>query len=227
MSKSKALVVTAEVLPAPATKPANDLNACAANILSLHQMAKNCANQAVMYAARCGAELNHAKEICKHGQFMKWMKKNVPEISDKTAERYMKLAEGISKRVLKFDTVSNLLQLPDPRDLKATAHSKVAQAVQKFVDGKTVTQLYLEFGIVKPKRTKVTKDNEKLAAQPEQETDEERRERLSREAFQNFKAAAVEFVPVTGSLASEDFDECIQILTTMLQSLTGKKVSLK
>lgn len=223
--KTKTLVVKPEVLPA---KPAKDeLSQCAANILSLHQMAKNCANQAVMYAARCGAELNRAKEICEHGDFMKWCKKNIPEIKDRTVNKYMKLAEGITAKMLKFAPSANLLQLPDPRDLKATAHSKVAQAVQKIADGKTVTQLYLEFGIVKPKRTKTVRDAEELAEQPEHETEEERRARLTHAGFENFKGSAAEFCTITKHLNSEDFNETIVILTQMLEGLTSKKVVLK
>lgn len=165
--QQKAKTVALEVLAAPNPKETSlALRQHMANALAFHQLSKNCAQYAVLYAARAGAELVRAKEACGHGQFEKWVNKNLPTIGARTARRYMALAEGLQTRLKESNRTSvsvlNLLDLPDPRDLKAVEHSKVAQAVQKISDGKTVTQLYLDLGIVKPRKSKGAEGEEKI-----------------------------------------------------------------
>jgi len=40
----------------------------------------------------CGKALLRVKEIVKHGRFEKWVKENCKAITDRTARRYMSLA---------------------------------------------------------------------------------------------------------------------------------------
>ncbi len=166
MKKQKAKSVAVEVV---SDKKQSDLalRQHMANALAFHQLSKNCAQYAVLYAARSGAELIQAKEACGHGQFMKWVNKHLPSIGHQCANRYMSLAEGLQAKIKTLPNYAsvrnlNLLDLPDPRDLKSVEHSKVARAVQKISDGKTVTQLYLDLGIVKPRKTKSSVGTEKV-----------------------------------------------------------------
>jgi len=64
-----------------------------------------------MRAIKIGEDLLKAKAQAGHGNFLKWVKDNC-DLSDKTAERYMKFAENKSKLMTankdKFETISNL-----------------------------------------------------------------------------------------------------------------------
>lgn len=143
-----------------------DLGLCATQILTNHQLAKNCAAQSVLYAAKCGALMNKAKEIVGHGNFGPWLKKNCPTISRRTCTNYLALAESIKA---KMATVANLpkeltlLDLPDPRDLKNDDNNRLITAVKKVTNNKTLSQLYTDFNIVK-KATKAEEAKEKLGA---------------------------------------------------------------
>lgn len=147
----------------------DELRQVVANVVLFHHMANNSASQAVLFAAKCGAELNRAKEICGHGQFGKWIAKNIPEISNRTMQRYMILADTLEKKISKYDTMTNLQSidlkaLPDPRDIKSFSKCGVSEMVQKVTDGKSLSRLYEEFGIIKPRRMKKSlEEDEKIA----------------------------------------------------------------
>ena len=153
----------------PVTNDPQRLALLAPQILAAHMTAKNMADQAVLYAAKAGALLNQAKELLPHGEFGKWVRKNLPGLSSDTAERYRKLADGLTSKIR---TVRNLkasesdlsqLQLPDPRDLKSKTDNKVTQAVKSITDGKKLTQLYMDLGVIPPKQTKTQKGKDRLA----------------------------------------------------------------
>jgi hypothetical protein len=147
----------------------DELRQVVANIVLFHHMANNSASQAVLFAAKCGAELNRAKEICEHGQFGKWLANNIKEISNRTIYKYMDLAEMLEKKMIKFAPDANLqsfdlLALPDPRDIKSFSKCGVSEMVQKVTDGKSLSRLYEEFGIIKPRRMKKSlEEDEKIA----------------------------------------------------------------
>jgi hypothetical protein len=150
----------------------DELRMCIANALAFHKMAQNSASQAVLFAAKCGSELLHAKELCEHGQFGKWIAKNIPEISNGTMHRYMELAQVLQKKVAKFPTVGNLQSLnvkdlPDVRDPKSFYKNPIVEAVQKVTDGKTLNRLYEEFGIIKPRQQKKSIELDERVARSE------------------------------------------------------------
>lgn len=145
---------------------AEALKACASAINANHLLAKNLAHHAVLYAAKCGAQLLLAKELCGHGLFVDWCDQNTSAISGGTRNNYMRLADALAERMahLEFPTVGNssptlpghaeamarlmLLQLPDPRDLEASANNPAMAALQNVTNGSRLTQLYYGFGIV-------------------------------------------------------------------------------
>src|SRR5262245_40455235 len=61
--------------------------------------------------AKCTVEIGRlllrAKDLVDHGEWLPWLKTNFP-LSDRTAARYMAVAEWVEARELKFDTLSNL-----------------------------------------------------------------------------------------------------------------------
>jgi hypothetical protein len=161
---SKAKTETGKKSEAPAGRPCHEeLGLCATRIMVNYQLARNCAAQAVIYAAKCGAVMNQAKELVGHGKFGKWLKKHCPAVTQRTATNYMALAGQIAHSA-KLETVSNLnlLELPDPRDLKDGENDRALKSVRQITQGKTLTQLYEDFGIIKPRKTKGAEVREKL-----------------------------------------------------------------
>ena len=80
--------------PTPSSRPAGDLadlaeqiNKCIANI---NAGAKTC----VMNAIYAGEALNKAKRSVDHGEWAQWLKENCRDLSDRTAQRYMKFADN-------------------------------------------------------------------------------------------------------------------------------------
>ena len=103
------------------------------------------------FAYLAGRELLAAKEELPHGQFMKWREAHLPELSNGTTANYMKFADGLNS---KFTTVGNFksspLQLTNGT-LTEEQNQQVREAVKKVADGKTLTELYRDLGVIKEK----------------------------------------------------------------------------
>jgi hypothetical protein len=108
--------------------------------------------QQMGFAFLAGLELNRVKDEIAHGQFMAWVEKHLPEIPHRTATRYMGFADALTP---KLATVANLdtarLQLTNG-DLPTEAKAEVLQAVHDVADGKTLTQLYRDLGVIRDKK---------------------------------------------------------------------------
>ena len=100
------------------------------------------------YAFLAGLELNAIKEALPHGGFLKWGRAHLSEIPHRSATRYMefqtKLATGGQ-----CDAVANIKRLENG-ELPEAEKEKVLKAVYQAADGKTLTQLYRDLGIVRP-----------------------------------------------------------------------------
>lgn len=105
--------------------------------------------KSVVSAIMVGVLLSHAKENFVHGDFQQWIKGKLPHISYATANRYRKLAEGIRdneklrRATFDFDRLLQLPFLPDDEQ------AKLLSKVEKLTDGKSLTQLYFDFDVVK------------------------------------------------------------------------------
>jgi len=104
----------------------------------------------------CGAVLNRAKEICPHGAFGPWQKQHTPSISSGSAHNYMDFAKAV---LAKFPTVGNLRPLKLlGRGEVASVHldegdqAAIAKAIHGVADGKTLTELYRELGVIREKK---------------------------------------------------------------------------
>src|ERR1041384_6513861 len=64
----------------------------AATIRDQHQCATMAALSAVEHALNCGRALIQAKDQAGHGRWLGWLKEHCPNISERTAQAYMKLA---------------------------------------------------------------------------------------------------------------------------------------
>lgn len=112
-------MVDATPLPVPGEPPkAMTLSDLAKKIKAEHEALTSSIRQIVNRAIIIGDDLNKAKDEVGHGSFLKWVKLNCA-MSNKTAERYMKLAsnktklmtklqEATAKADDKFEMISNL-----------------------------------------------------------------------------------------------------------------------
>ena len=98
------------------------------------QKADRDANKSVVQRAiTFGGRLSQLKEKVGHGKWGKWLKDNCPNISDRTAQRYMKLADSSEVRAAlgKNDTVSVL-----------SLRAALALANRKSGEGPTASDKY-------------------------------------------------------------------------------------
>jgi hypothetical protein len=114
-----------------------------------HRKAALLAAQGVGFLVMAGLQLEAEKKNVLHGEWGGWVDENC-DYDIRTAQRYIKLAEGIKGRALKNDSVSFFKLLDStPADLSPAQQEKLFRAVQKLTDGETVADLYLACGIIK------------------------------------------------------------------------------
>ena len=116
-------------------RKAEELSQLAAKARQAHGIVANSTKVVLQHAITAGNALNEAKSKVGHGKWLAWLEENCPDISNRTAERYMKLAEGQAKlwkkleEKDKFDTMSNLtineaLRLIDEPDGEQSASAE-------------------------------------------------------------------------------------------------------
>src|SRR5262245_23143047 len=141
-------------------RKAEELSQLAAKARQAHGIVANSTKVVLQHAITAGNALNEAKSKVGHGKWLAWLEENCPEISDRTAERYMKLAEGQAKLwkklqdTVKFDTMSNLtineaLRLINEPDGEQLASAEVQE---------TETEGQGDTSPSKPKSTKKHRD---------------------------------------------------------------------
>ena len=74
---------------------AKKINDTSANVETAVKSARERIKEALDLAITCGQLLLDAKALCVHGEFGAWIKHNCHNISERTAQRYMKLAERV------------------------------------------------------------------------------------------------------------------------------------
>lgn len=148
------------------TKPTERIK----RINKFHSLARQYAESAVIYAAKCGAELILLKKGIDHGQFEALVAKSF-EFGKTTAWKYMGLAENIQA---KLDSKVH------SGELLTTSDAKLLPALREVTDGKTLTQLYLDFGIVKGRETKLEKVRKDLPNPGNLESAENAKHRIDR-----------------------------------------------
>ena len=123
------------------------------------------------YAFLAGVELNALKEQTPHGKFLALLDTHIPEITHRTANRYQKFAEALQTHsklladkpaIGKKDTVSYLEAVNPETSLQYAAGAlrvdghwnpdaveKVLAAVHEVADGKTLTEMYRDLGVIR------------------------------------------------------------------------------
>ena len=123
-----------------------------ASALHFHQLANASAAQMAVAAAKAGMELKAIKKDVGHGGWEEYFNLHLGKhgMNLRTAQRYMALADGLKGKALKNDsgTFLELLETA-PSELKPADQEKLTKAVSKMTDGATLTELYMDMGIVK------------------------------------------------------------------------------
>ena len=103
-------------------------------IIELHNEMAGLMNVALKKAMRVGELLTRQKEALKHGDFMPWIKANLP-FTDRTARRYMQVYEG-RELIAKTDSVSDLKAacrlLTEPKDPYCDARRLTCERLMEF-----------------------------------------------------------------------------------------------
>lgn len=86
-----------------------------------HQFTREHATCAVEWAVTCGQLLIEAQESCEHGEWLPWLSANVPGISVRKAQGYMRLARHC---------------LADPANTQRVAHLSLRAALAEIAEPK-------------------------------------------------------------------------------------------
>ena len=146
-------------------------------IKSYHQHCIRSFNTQMGYAFLCGAELSAAKAEVPHGQFTEWRERYLPQIPARSATRYIQFAEALAQNGHLADLKQPLRLCDSAVKNNGTLTDKEQEAVLKAVhevaDGKTLTQLYRDLGVIRepkdpnatPRKTVKLTEEEKVAAE--------------------------------------------------------------
>lgn len=206
--------------------------------LGHHDGTRAGATLTVVSAIACGIQLNKAKELLPHGEFMKWCKKYLGSIDHRTATRYMALAVDLQTKLdtvpnlkpSKFATVANLLDIA-PEHMTVEYARKVAPRVAKLVEGKSIKELYEEFGIIKP-REACDREAQELVKKVEAQNPKNAKERqmlFAKEIFGDVIRHLNTFEKFvdTNGIDPDTQDDAVAKLKEMLEKLSGGKVEIK
>jgi hypothetical protein len=106
----------------PDVNSGDDLTALADQIRNYHQQAVRAVGQALEHAMNAGDALLKAKARQRHGNWASWLRKNC-EISPRTAQRYMQLAEA--RTLLQSKSVAVATHLTIAQALKLLGNKKL------------------------------------------------------------------------------------------------------
>jgi hypothetical protein len=146
--------IPVEVFPAEAKNAvAAELQQRVDRIKLLHAGTLRAFRDQMAYAFLAGVELLALKESTAHGDFGKLRKQYLGDIPERSQQRYMGFAEALKS---KSATVADLAKQPlllTNGQIEEQQAQKVSKAVHDFADGKTLTELYRDLGVIRePKK---------------------------------------------------------------------------
>jgi len=150
MSEATNIIPTSEVIPAGEEPQILLPDGFADQFQHAYHEAVNGVRRVIVFGMMC----LHVKRNLQHGRFGKWLKTNCPDLSHERVRQFMRLTEGIMgitkfQALLDFDRPSyELLALPDaevPEEVRP-----IRDEIFNLIDGKSVYQLELDFGVRKP-----------------------------------------------------------------------------
>ena len=163
------------------------LSTLAVEINLLNEQANIFANQAVIYAAKCGQKLLLAKAQCNHGEFKTWLDENC-KTSYSQATRFMKLAAKMPEILNSNVATSQLMGLNQAIELLSAPDEVKTEVTAKIEAGEDVT--IKEIQRLKKEAAELAQDKESLQNDLIAKTEQAE----SAEAKVRFQALTVESV---------------------------------
>jgi hypothetical protein len=114
------------------------LSTLTVEIDALNEQANIYANQALVYAAKCGQKLLLAKAQCNHGQFKSWLDENC-KTSYTVAKKYMRLAADMPQLLDSKGAASPLLGLSQAIELLSATEEVKTEVTTRIEAGEDVT----------------------------------------------------------------------------------------
>ena len=203
---------------------------CAQWALGHHEGVYLAASASVMRAIAVGVQLLRGKGILEHGDFMRWYKKYLSCISERTCRKYMDLVNAITSKSASGAVLEKLNVAP--QQLTEDYCRRMVPHVMKIIEGKTITELYQELGIVKQRKAK-DQEYRDLAAKVEARHPQDGRERqlmFAQEWFGDVVDRLHKFESWANDFRVEEpalIDKAVEELKAALERLTGGKVEIR
>ena len=173
------------------------------------------------YAFLAGVELNRLKDDLPHGKFTDFRKNHFAAIPDRSAQRYMAFGEALSKSATcgGFDD----LKLLSDGHLDAKQQEKILKAVHEVADGKTLTQLYRDLGVIRDKKPVGRQDGEK----PKRLSLAEQAELRKAQATEDWAVIDKALTVYTDKFTILPDADCLAQISLLERALTARKAWLK
>lgn len=140
---------------------AENLTALASEINETHAVAKSHAQLAVVFAVRTGVLCRRAKAAIEHGAFGAWLAKHCPQISDRTAQKYMALVDAAKAAAPQLTAGNNETSSPLPEgeliapdfldrvEKDSGYRDSITAQVREVVGEGSLSDLYKDYGITR------------------------------------------------------------------------------
>lgn len=108
--------------------------------------------QQMGYAFLAGLVLTEIKASVKHGEFEDYCEAHLPEIKPSSRKRYMKFFELLSLQLPQKAHAVGFLPAAGKEGIPKETEQKILKAVYQAADGKTLTELYRDLGVIREKQ---------------------------------------------------------------------------
>ena len=177
----------------------------------------------MLRAISAGIQLNRAKALLGHGEFLVWTKKYLGGFSLRSGQHYMALVDGLeAAHPEKWDGIVKLLNVA-PDILTEAYGDKVAVRLQGMIEGKSVRELYENFGILKARAHCDDAARKLLEGAPKDV--KEQQLYFAKAVFGKVCDSLERFETFVDDLPEEETNDAIVRLKKLLERLTGQKVS--
>ena len=200
----------------------------AARAMNFHRDAAESAAMAVARAIACGVQLLKARELLPYGDLMKWYRKYLRSISERTCQRYAALADklcaaGMGGCIKKMDVA--------PEKLTPAYIRRFVPEIGKIIEGKMLTELFQEYGIIKQRKAHDQEAMDRQERVKSRNPRDQREEQLYflQDWFKEVDDRLCKFADWADDYRVENpelIETATATLTAALEKLTLKKVAL-
>lgn len=160
-------IATTEVLPREQAARVDLIN-------SFHRRFVTDSKRAHVYRFLAGVELNRQKAALPHGEFGKWCKAYLPDISNGSVHNYMNYAERGLAKFPSLEKLTERLQITNGELPEADQIKPLEKAIFEITDGKDVTEAFRYADIIRPPKDPNAAEKKRTKLSPEEEVAAER-----------------------------------------------------